>query len=312
MARKLRLEYPGACYHVINRGNYQRGIFEPNGAAEAFERTLFEACKAYGWRLHAFVIMSNHYHLAVETPEANLSEGMQWLQGTWANRFNRYHGQIGRPFQGRFRGIHVEPGHALAQVGHYIHLNPVRAGLVYAEWVGAYRWSSLWWFQRRERQDSLEPETVLLEAGRLRDDRHGWKSYCEYLSLLAEENPKCRDQRFSDMSRGWAIGSKDFRTALIKDLKLKVSELDRAGLLGEAVGDRKRFRHAQWEEHLQQLAAEAKIDLDALPEKKSAREKVLLAAAMKQATGVRNAWLAQRLGMGTPASVSQWVRRFNR
>jgi len=221
MARKLRLEYPGACYHVINRGNYRRGIFEPKGAAEAFERTLFEGCEAHGWRLHAYVIMSNHYHLAVETPEANLSDGMQWVQGTWANRFNRYHGESGRPFQGRFKGIHIEPGHALAQVGHYIHLNPVRAQLVYPDWVRAYRWSSLWWFRRPGRPDCLEPETVLSEAGRLSDDRNGWKCYCEYLALLAEDDPKRRDGRFSNLSRGWAIGSKDFRSALIKDLKMK-------------------------------------------------------------------------------------------
>lgn len=165
MPRKLRLKYPGACYHIINRGNYRRSVFELKGAAEAFERTLFEACEAYGWRLHAFMVMSNHYHLAVETAEANLSAGMQWLQGTWANRFNRYHGKTGRPFQGRFKGIHVEPGRSLAQVDHYIHLNPVRAGLVYADRVGAYRWSSLWWFGRRNLPACLDPQTCLRRRG---------------------------------------------------------------------------------------------------------------------------------------------------
>jgi putative transposase len=86
MSRKLRLEYPEACYHVINRGNYRRNLFTGEGSAEAFERTLFEACARFGWRLHAFIIMSNHFHLAVETPEPNLSDGMKWLQGTWAMR----------------------------------------------------------------------------------------------------------------------------------------------------------------------------------------------------------------------------------
>lgn len=310
MARKLRLEYPGACYHVINRGNYRRGIFEPKGAGEAFERTLFEACESYRWRLHAFVIMSNHYHLAVETSEANLSAGMQWLQGTWANRFNRYHGEKGRPFQGRFKGIHVEPGHCLAQVGHYIHLNPVRAKLVYSEWVGAYRWSSLWWFGRSDRPACLVPETVLDEAGQLSDSRAGWKSYSEYLALLEEEDPGQRQARFSEMNRGWAIGSKEFRTALIKDLKLKGAELDQLVLLGEDAGDRRQLREEEWEEHLQVIATEAKIDLQALPSRKSAPEKVLLAVAMKRTTGVQNAWLNQRLNMGTPASVTQFTRRY--
>ena len=68
MPRKLRLEFPDACYHVINRGNYRRNLFEPKGAAESFEACLFEACAAFGWQLHAFVIMRNHFHLALETP----------------------------------------------------------------------------------------------------------------------------------------------------------------------------------------------------------------------------------------------------
>src|SRR5262245_12557187 len=87
--------------------------------------------------------MSNHFHLTLETPEPNLSEGMKWLQGTWAQRFNRFHGETGRPFQGRYKAWHVEPGHALAQVAHYVHLNPVRARLVPAARLGEYRWTSL-------------------------------------------------------------------------------------------------------------------------------------------------------------------------
>src|SRR5476649_676441 len=138
MPRKLRLEFPDACYHVINRGNYRRNLFEPPGAAESFEHCLFEACTRFGWRLHAFVIMRNHFHLAVETPEPNLSEGMKWLQGTWAMRFNRFRDECGRPFQGRYKALHVEPGHAVAQVAHSIHLNPSRAGVVTTEKLADY------------------------------------------------------------------------------------------------------------------------------------------------------------------------------
>jgi REP element-mobilizing transposase RayT len=110
---------------VINRGNYRRNLFGEEGAARAFQDCLGEAARRFGWRIHAFVIMRNHFHLAVETPEPNLSEGMKWLQGTWAARFNRFHGEAGRPFQGRYKALHVQPGHVMAQVGHYIHLNPV-------------------------------------------------------------------------------------------------------------------------------------------------------------------------------------------
>ena len=120
MTRKLRLEFPGATYHVINRGNYRQNVFEAKGSAEAFERTLGETCERFGLLIHAYVIMRNHFHLAVETPQPNLSEGMKFLQGTWANRFNRYRGLVGRPFQGRYKALYVEPGAALAQVANYI------------------------------------------------------------------------------------------------------------------------------------------------------------------------------------------------
>jgi REP element-mobilizing transposase RayT len=110
MARKPRLEFEGAIYHVINRGNYRKDLFNEKGAAEAFERTLFEACEKCGWVVHAYVLMSNHYHLALETPEANLVQGMAWLQGTFANRFNRFRGERGHVFQSRYQSILIEEG----------------------------------------------------------------------------------------------------------------------------------------------------------------------------------------------------------
>ena len=118
MARKLRLEFPGACYHVINRGNYRTDIFRTQGARAAFESCLFEACEKSDWVLHAFVIMRNHYHLALETPDGNLVAGMQWLQSTFANRFNRLRRERGHLFQGRYKALLVEAGVALGQVCH--------------------------------------------------------------------------------------------------------------------------------------------------------------------------------------------------
>src|SRR5690606_14884663 len=89
MARKFRIEYPGAFYHVINRGNYRSWIFESEGARRGFLLCLKACCEAMEWRLHAWCLMSNHYHLLVETPNGNLVAGMRWLQSTFANRFNR-------------------------------------------------------------------------------------------------------------------------------------------------------------------------------------------------------------------------------
>jgi putative transposase len=127
MARKLRIQYPGAMYHVINRGNYRRDVFESVGAARAFEAALLEACELFGWLLHAHAVMRNHFHLALETPEPNLVEGMHWLQSSFATRFNRFRGENGHLFQGRYKSLLVEDGAALGRVADYIHLNPVRA-----------------------------------------------------------------------------------------------------------------------------------------------------------------------------------------
>ncbi|MGH7945844.1 MAG: transposase [Opitutaceae bacterium] len=113
MARKLRLEFPGALYHVINRGNYRSWVFGEDRTRTAFEQCLLETCERGGWWLHAFVIMGNHFHLAVETPEGNLVAGMQWLQSTFANRFNRLRHVNGHLFQGRYKSLLIEPGAAL-------------------------------------------------------------------------------------------------------------------------------------------------------------------------------------------------------
>jgi REP element-mobilizing transposase RayT len=309
MARTLRLEYEGACYHVINRGNYRRGIFASEGAAEAFERALKETAERFGWRIHAYVIMSNHFHLAVETPKPNLSAGMKYLQGTWANRFNRYRGENGRPFQGRYKSLHVEPGHALAQVAHYIHLNPVRARITPMEQLAAFRWSSLWWSPRKNRPAWLEVETLLREAGGLNDGPAGWRSYRTYLSLLAEEDPRQRQGKFGDLSRGWVVGTKEFRRDMAKELKLRGVDLElptRAGNEGAAA----ELLHEDWTDRLEKAAKAGRIDLQNLGPLKSAGDKVVLAAALKRTTGVSNGWLSENLKMGTPASVSQFVRRF--
>ena len=97
---------------------------------KAFEKTLFEACAKCGWLLHAYVVMRNHYHLALETPEANLVEGMRWLQGTFAIRFNASRGERGHVFQSRYKSLVIEEGRPLLGLVNYIHLNPVRAGMV--------------------------------------------------------------------------------------------------------------------------------------------------------------------------------------
>ena len=120
MARKLRLESEGGIYHVISRGNYRAPVFRADKTKAAFLNCLDEACAKTGWRVHAWCLMSNHYHLAVETPRANLVEGMRWLQGTFSVRFNRLRQESGHLFQGRYKSLLVDPVGGLGPLCHYI------------------------------------------------------------------------------------------------------------------------------------------------------------------------------------------------
>lgn len=197
------------------------------------------------------------------------------------------------------------------ELAHYIHLNPVRAKAVPADDLARHRWSSLHHFPQRERSRCLVSETILAESGQLPDTAAGWKRYHAYLAHLAEEDLKLREKRFGRLSCGWAVGSDEFRRELKKNLPSADAKGNRFELLG---GDREALAEARaqvWEEKLRQVARALGVKLDKLPNQYSASEKVEVAAAMKQATSVSNSWLAQRLQMGQPASVSQFVRRFH-
>jgi len=148
MARGVRIEYPGAFYHVMARGNRREAIFRSDADRKLFLRTLGEACAMTGWRIHAWVLMSNHYHVLIETPEGNLVAGMQWLQNTYSRRFNRRHRFWGRLFGDRYKAMLVEAaeGYYYQTLLDYIHLNPVRAKLIRPrrrQSLLDYEWSSL-------------------------------------------------------------------------------------------------------------------------------------------------------------------------
>ena len=103
MARKARVEFEGAVYHVLDRGDRRGPIFKDDTVRRRFLETLAEVCQRTSWRVHAYVLMSNHYHFLLETPEANLVAGMRWFQTTWTMRFNTRHRLSGHLFQGRYK-----------------------------------------------------------------------------------------------------------------------------------------------------------------------------------------------------------------
>ncbi len=140
MSRPLRLEFPGAVWHVTSRGNERRDIFRDDEDRRLFLRLLARTVGRRKWRLHAFVLMTNHHHLLLETPEPTLSKGMHELNGIYAQMFNRRHGRVGHLLQGRFHGILVSKESHLLELTRYIVLNPVRGALV--DEPGAWPWSN--------------------------------------------------------------------------------------------------------------------------------------------------------------------------
>ena len=167
MARPLRIEFDGALYHVMSRGNGRQRIVLDDGDRLRRLDWLRRTVETYRWRLHAFALMNNHEHLFVETPEANLSAGMQLLNGSYTSYFNRRHGQVGHLFQGRFKAHLIEEEGYFLEVSRYIHLNPVRAKLV--DSPEAYPWSSYPGYQRaRQGLEWVTYERVLGEFVRQR------------------------------------------------------------------------------------------------------------------------------------------------
>ena len=136
----MRIEFEGALYHVTARGNRQESIFYCDDDRDSFLHILGKVITRYNWICHAYCLMDNHYHLMIETPEANLSAGMRQLNGVYTQTLNRTHGKVGHVFQGRFKSILVEKESYLLELCRYIVLNPVRVGCVAKpdEWV----WSS--------------------------------------------------------------------------------------------------------------------------------------------------------------------------
>lgn len=130
MARPLRIEYPGAVYHLTSRGNAFNDIYRDEIDRANFLDILNEIAKRYNWLCHAYCLMSNHYHLIVETTDANLSLGMRQLNGIYTQRFNKRHGLSGHVFQGRYKAILVDKDNYLLELCRYVVLNPVRANLV--------------------------------------------------------------------------------------------------------------------------------------------------------------------------------------
>ncbi len=307
MPRQLRIQYEGAIYHLMNRGDRREEIFRDDEDRENFLQTLGVACEKTGWRVHAYCLMSNHFHLVVETPRANLVPGMKWLLGTYTMRFNRRHKLPGHLFAGRYKSLLIDETKAnyLRAVCDYVHLNPVRAKLLpRQERLEKYVWSSYPSYLRsaRQRKPWLRCDRLLGEHGLIKESR---RSRLEFARRMQDRCLEAEDPSAEPIRRGWCFGAEDFVARLQDRLQKSASE----------------HHHSVERRQTDQQKAE-KILRAGLPEigwsdqelgirRKSDPNKVMLARRLRSQTAVSLKWIAQRLKMGSWTHVSNLLRRPN-
>ena len=297
MPRKLRVEYPGAIYHVMNRGDRREPIFVDDKDRERFIETLGQVCQKSGWQVHAYCLMGNPFHLVVETPRANLVAGMQWFLGTYTARFNRRHRFFGHLFSGRYKSLIVDGGGAgyLKTVCDYVHLNPVRAKLLRAEQrLKEYPWSSWPEYLKKpaKRPLWLRVDRLLGEWG-LKEDNGAGRRELEFgIEQRRELELSQENGDWKRLRRGWYFGPKEFREELLELIgekrgqqhcgeELKESETQKAERL-----IREALKKTGWTND--GLKARRKGDVT----------KARLAKRLPTETTVTWPWIAERLAMG--------------
>jgi REP element-mobilizing transposase RayT len=300
MARKLRLEYPGAIYHVMNRGDRREAIFHDDADREWFLGTLGQACQKTGWQVLAYCLLSNHFHLVVETPQGNLVAGMKWLLGTYTSRFNRRHKLVGHLFSGRYKALIVDGSSRgyLRTVGEYVHLNPARAKLLRPEEpLRTYRWSSYPAYLKGpgQRPQWLRVERVLGEMGIPKDSLGGRR---QFERLMEERRQRDEPGAYRRIRRGWCLGEEGFR----KELLAQVEERRGASHYGEELQEGAREKAERLVR--EGLEASGWTEEELAARKKSDRTKLRLAVKLRSETPMTLKWIAGRLQMGTGTSLS--------
>ena len=327
MARSIRIEYAGANYHVMARGNRREAIFLDDDDRRFFLAALSEACSMTGWRVFAWVLMSNHYHLCTQTPEPNLVAGMKWLQNAVTRRFNVRHRKWGRLFGDRYKAIPVDAGGYYARtLVDYIHLNPVRAGIIKPEEgqsVMDYPWSSIaggYALPPDKRAKWLAAEAGLAEHGLL-DTVEGRQKYVELLDKRAVLEDAKRsgipesagevDGRRSNLRRGWYWGSERFAARLLRMAEAMSGKGKSRGYTRAA--EKRAHGEKQAEQWLSEGLAAAGLSEDELGKLPgSDARKAALAELLWSRTTVSQEWLAERLHLKSAANACQVIRRYKK
>ena len=305
MARKLRLEYPGALYHVMNRGDRREAIFREDADRVSFLETLGQACVKTDWQVHAFCLMSNHFHLVVETPRGNLVAGMKWFLGTLTARFNRRHKLFGHLFSGRYKSLVMEGSQSgyLRTVCDYVHLNPALAGLITeGQPLKTYAWSSVReYLQAPSRRASwLRVDRLFGELGIPQDSAAGRR---QFEALLEQRRATAQPQEWKPIRRGWCYGEEAFRQELLAQMH------ERAGAhhYGEELRESSKAKAERLVAEEMKRLGLTEADLQA--RRKGDKRKAKIARRLREQTPMTLAWIAQRLHVGSGSNVVHGLRK---
>jgi REP element-mobilizing transposase RayT len=302
MPRQLRIEYPGAIYHIMNRGDRREPIFKDDHDRHRFLETLGECCGKTSWQVHAYCLMANHFHLVVETPLPNLVAGMKWFLGTYTSRFNRKHRLFGHLFSGRYKSLLVDgSGNGYLKTAcDYVHLNPVRAQLIDAEQLlQTFPWSSYPEYLKppAKRPQWLRVDRLLGENGIFKDSSAGRE---QFALRMEQRRTSEKAMHWKPLRRGWCLGDDAFRDELLEQVSRKSTEQHGGPERIEAV-EQKAERIVR--EELRKLGWTAR---ELRKARKGASEKVAIALRLRRETTISLKWMAGRLQMGS------WTHAANR
>ena len=292
----------------MNRGDRREAIFQDDVDRNCLLQTLGEACAKTGWEILAYCLMANHFHIVVETPQANLVAGMQWFLSTYTSRFNRRHKLFGHLFSGRYKALLVDgSGNGyLRTVCDYVHLNPVRARLLRTDQaLEDYPWSSYPQYLKTPEQRS-----VWLKVGRLlgelsipQDSEAGRAQVAQYMEARRWESTD--EEQSRRIRRGWCLGREAFR----RELLAGVGEKRGPNHLGE---EWQESQIARAERLVREgLAANGWTEADLVQHLKTDRLKVELAQKLRRESVVSLSWIAQRLHMGSVSTLKNALHNAN-
>ena len=319
MSRQIRLEFKNAIYHVMARGDRRESIAKDKGDRKAFEALWKEGVEKTGWQVYAWVLMGNHYHAVVRTPEGNLVDGMRWLQNTWTKRFNARHQRRGHVFGGRYKALLCEDGRYLRRLIDYVHLNPVRAGMITdPKKLESYAWSSLrdYVLPLRERRQWIWVKGGMEEFD-LKDSAAGRRKYLIALNESVDWSDRRRagladmeaQSLQSTLQRGWYFGTESYREKMLGLLERLQTDGKRKASSGYTGEEQMDHNVAQAQKIVKAGLVTFNLGKKELRDlRKSDVRKVVIASVIREKTTVRLAWIASALEMGVPARVSQTVR----